>query len=151
MNHHSATPGPKDTQHEAAPGPRDGLEGAASGSCGSLEQKTAVSNGISRDKQAAAYTMLCNPRQVLQHRSGQLGSRGVDCVLEGGGEERERFQSNMQSLILKAKVLQVGCTAMLRPDILTQHLVLLLCGVCQIVLVCQQSTCLTNSMYNFSP
>lgn len=66
-----------------------------------------------QSQQAAAYSLLCNPRRALVQKrsSGQpSSSSNMDCVpeiQEEAEEEQELCQSNMQSLILKAKALQV--------------------------------------------
>ena len=73
----------------------------------SLAKKIAGPQG----QQAAAYSLLCNPRRAsVQKRSnGQPSSSNMDCVpeIQEDEEEQELCQSNMQSLILKAKALQV--------------------------------------------
>jgi len=80
----------------------------------SLEKKTAGCH----TQQAAAYSLLCDPRKATGRRdSDQPSSSNMDCVPETtegeNQEEEESRQSNMQSLIQKAKALQVrggiGC------------------------------------------
>jgi len=74
----------------------------------SLEKKTAGYDA----QQAAAYSLLCDPRKPAGRRdSDQPNSSNMDSVPEiteaGDQEEEELRQSNMQSLIQKAKALQV--------------------------------------------
>lgn len=80
----------------------------------SLEKKTA---GY-KSQQAAAYSLLCDPRKPAGCKdSDQPSSSNKDSVPEiteaKDQEEEEVHQSNMQSLIQKAKALQVrgrmGC------------------------------------------
>ena len=60
-----------------------------------------------QQRRAAACTLLCNPRSTLQDR----GSPGLDSSMGSASEpcddQREAGISNMQMLIMKAKVLQV--------------------------------------------
>lgn len=75
----------------------------------SLEKKTAGCEA----QQAAAYSLLCDPRKPTGHRdSDQPSSSNMDCVPEisegEDQEEEETRQSNMQSLIQKATALQVS-------------------------------------------
>lgn len=75
----------------------------------SLEKKTAGCEA----QQAAAYSLLCDPRKPTGHRdSDQPSSSNMDCVPEisegEDQEEEETRQSNMQSLIQKATALQEG-------------------------------------------
>ncbi len=74
----------------------------------SLEKKTAGYDA----QQAAAYSLLCDPRKPAGRRdSDQPSSSNMDSVPEiteaEDQEEEEVRQSNMQSLIQKAKALQV--------------------------------------------
>ena len=74
----------------------------------SLEKKTAGYDA----QQAAAYSLLCDPRKPVGRRdSDQPSSSNMDSVPEiteaEDQEEKEVCQSNMQSLIQKAKALQV--------------------------------------------
>ena len=104
-----------------------GLEKKTAGdSWVSLEKKTAGDSWVSLEKKtasydaqhAAAYSLLCDPRKPTGRRdSDQPSSSNMDSVPEitgeDQGEEEEMHQSNMQSLIQKAKALQVrgrmGC------------------------------------------
>ncbi len=72
----------------------------------SLDQEVEAGRSTNQNHQAAAYNLLCNPREAMQRKSVQACS-SMECVPEDEVKEKELCHSNMQSLILKAKGLQV--------------------------------------------